>query len=388
MKPPFAETIESIIDAIESANYCDSSKQAYRKELENISKELSIIDSSTEEKIKQIRAGTGLRKRCLLFIQATIENGYVDLAQNVERNKIEVESKAFQQTLTDYLGYLKECGHADSSIRVEGCLARKFLAFLEANECHALDDVSPELIISFVAHLRVSWQSTSIGSALSVFRPFVRFIARDDLIYAAESIKAPRKRAILQVLAHEEIDAVCQAVCEDGVSLRDRAIVLLALKTGIRACDIVSLTIDDIDWEFDCISIIQSKTGNPLMLPLIPIIGNALFDYMAAERPDSPCRNVFLRSRAPYCELKNSSAVYLIIKKALAAAGIKTDGRQCGTRMARHSVASAMLAKGAKFSTIAAVLGHAAQQSTDTYISTDAKRLMLCTLPIIRGEAL
>jgi len=389
MNPQLTETIRAVWKAIDETGYSKTTKQLYEKVLEDLSNDLQKAsvgkyDLDGRTILESIKKGAGTRKRCLHLIESAIDNGIVDLSSNAGRGQLMPRSEEYRKLCSDYSIHQREKGDATSSIRVQSFFARKYLVFLESIGCFSTRDATPDTIFSFALSLRESFQATSISSALSLFRPFVRYLERDDLIYAAERIKAPRKRAILEVLSEDERRAVEKALYSEAVTLRDRAICLLSLHTGIRACDIVSLKIESIDWQHECISIIQSKTQNPLVLPLTARIGNALFDYLVSERPSSSDPHVFLRSRAPYCKLKNSSAIYNSIRKVFLVAGIDVKGRQCGTRMLRHSAASAMVARGIALPTIAAVLGQVSETSADTYISVDARALMQCTLPVVR----
>lgn len=391
MDSPLKEAVDKITDAIKLSGVGTRTIQNYRKEFKSITDSFPYADkdasiSYARQLIFNENKSTQHQRRCLLLLVSTLETGKVDLLVRVNRNHVEPQSDIFKKVICDYTNYLYEQDHASSSIRVESCLARKYLIFLEGTGCHSLADATSSSISDFVISLRSSWKATSIGSAMSLFRPFVRFLGREDLIYVAESIKAPRKRAILQVLSKSERDSILDALESPELSCRDRAIMLLAITTGIRACDIIALRLCDIDWEHDCISIIQKKTGNPLVLPVTSLVGNALYDYITTERPDFLCPNVFLRSRVPYGELKGSSQIYNTISKVLKVSGIKTDNRQRGTRMLRHSVASFMLSDGVALSTISAVLGHVVSSSTDVYLTVDAQRLKQCILPLSEEE--
>jgi integrase len=303
-------------------------------------------------------------------------------ARTRSRRKTKPESTGHSNLLELYAERLTELGHAEGSIRVERCLAGEYLVYLETNGCLDVMDAPVASIQGFVASLRETWQATSLGSALSVFRPFLRFIGRKDLVYAAESIRAPRKRAIIAVLAHEEHEALWDYLDDPALAQRDRSIVLLGLLVGLRACDIISLGLGDIDWRMDTISIVQQKTNNPLVLPLIAKIGNAIAAYITDERPGSTSDRVFLRKMRPYTPLTSSAVVYMIVKRALDSAKIEIAGRTCGTRLLRHNAASALLRSGFPIPTIAAVLGQADPMSADTYISTDMDRMVKCVLPL------
>lgn len=63
---------------------------------------------------------------------------------------------------------------------------------------------------------------------------------------------------------------------------------------GLRACDIVALKLTDIDWLRGEIRIVQSKTTNPVILPLTQDVGEALKDYILNARPSAADKEIFL----------------------------------------------------------------------------------------------
>jgi integrase len=84
---------------------------------------------------------------------------------------------------------------------------------------------------------------------------------------------------------------------------RNYAMLLLTLRTGLRAVDIINLKLGDIQWKRNAIEIVQSKTGTPLVLPLLTDIGNAIADYILNGRLESKQPYLFLRTQAPYRKL-------------------------------------------------------------------------------------
>ena len=94
------------------------------------------------------------------------------------------------------------------------------------------------------------------------------------------------------------------------VSARDAAITLLALSTGLRACDIVALRMGDVDWRGHTIGLVQQKTGNPLTLPLPALLLSKLASDVLDERPSSADDHLFLRSVAPYTRLNDHATVH------------------------------------------------------------------------------
>lgn len=262
-----------------------------------------------------------------------------------------------------------------------GRLSLEFLRFLETRGVFKKDDIQPEAVASFVVHLKAtSWKGTSVYHLASNFRPFVNHLGRRDLLAAFGLLDLSRAHNIIPALEDADQQAMITACCCGAVSRRDAAIVLLALSSGIRACDIISLRLEDIDWKGRAIAITQQKTGNPLTIPLLPAVGNALCDYILDERPESLDKHVFLGQLAPHRKLAGHSTVYKVIGRVQRKAGV--EGAPCGTMALRHNAATRMLRAGTGLPTISAVLGHADPASSDAYIETDRERMAACVLPL------
>ena len=97
---------------------------------------------------------------------------------------------------------------------------------------------------------------------------------------------------------------------------------ILFVDEPTKGIDVCALRLKDIDWEKDCISIIQNKTKKPLILPLRASYGNDIADYILNERPGSGSDHVFLKTFAPFGRL-GTGIVYEILKKLEELAGIK-----------------------------------------------------------------
>ena len=181
-------------------------------------------------------------------------------------------------------------------------------------------------------------------------------------------------------MTQEEEQAVWDVLKTDAVSSRDKAIMVLSLLTGLRAVDIVNLRLSDIDWKCDIISISQRKTNEPLALPLLPPIGNAI--AMINDRPKTDSPYVFLSYLAQHKPLKEHSSCYAVVRNVFSCAGVKLGNELKGTRLLRHHVASKMLKKGVAVQTISLTLGHVNPNSADIYLTTDEKMLRDCALTL------
>lgn len=192
-----------------------------------------------------------------------------------------------------------------------------------------------------------------------------------------------RSHKILPTLSEEVERQVVQACATPVIAARDAAITLLAVTTGLRACDIVNLRLGDIDWRARTAGIVQQKTRNPLTIPLTDLLVSRLADYVLDQRPASPDEHVFLRSVAPHTRLGDHAAVHRIITTVFCRAGV-TDVKG-STRLLRHNAATRLLRASVPLPTIAAVLGHASPESTDVYLSVDNVCLLDCVLDVPDG---
>ena len=264
-----------------------------------------------------------------------------------------------------------------------GRVACSYLVFLEDSGVVSLDRADAASIFGFLESLLDRWAKSSLFWVVLNFRPFLSFIQRSDLVDAVNLIGIKRSYRILPILSDHDAELVVQGCMSQMISARDAALTLLALTTGLRACDIIALRLTDIDWRGQTIGIVQQKTGYPLTLPLAALVTAKLAAYVLDERPDSNDDHVFLRSVAPYTGLADHASIYTVIAKTFRKAGV-TDIK-AGTSFLRHNAASRLLRASMPLPTISAVLGHASPESTNLYMSVDEDRLLECVLPIPGG---
>jgi integrase len=166
---------------------------------------------------------------------------------------------------------------------------------------------------------------------------------------------------------------------------------MLALCYGLRCCDIANLTVDDVDLDCDIISILQQKTSVPLKLPLTTSVGNAIYDYVEAERPYSPdCNFIFLSEKVPFERLQAGSLINIAAKIMKAAEIRQNQGDRKGFHIFRHRLATNLLGNGVAQPIISKIIGHTSPVSLEAYLSSDFVHLKECALSIeqfpIRSE--
>jgi len=159
---------------------------------------------------------------------------------------------------------------------------------------------------------------------------------------------------------------------------RDYAILLLLARLGLRAGEVVTLTLDDIDWEGGRLTL-RSKGGRWTELPLPADVGEALASYLQQGRPRCASRRVFIRQCPPRVCFANSVAVCTIVKDALARAGVNSPRK--GAHLFRHSLATGMLRQGASLAQIGELLRHQHPNTTTIYAKVDLPALRSLALP-------
>jgi site-specific recombinase XerD len=159
---------------------------------------------------------------------------------------------------------------------------------------------------------------------------------------------------------------------------RDYAILLLLARLGLRACEIVALNLEDIEWENARITV-RSKGGRRTQLPLPVDVGKALAQYLRYGRPSCSCRRVFIRGRAPHTGFANSIAVSTLVMQALRRAGV--DSERKGAHLFRHSLARDMIRQGASLDEIGELLRHQSPNTTAIYAKVDLPALRPLALP-------
>jgi site-specific recombinase XerD len=163
---------------------------------------------------------------------------------------------------------------------------------------------------------------------------------------------------------------------------RNYAILLLLARLGLRACEIVGLKLQDIDWEAGNITV-RGKGAEQARLPLMQDVGEAIATYLKEGRPRCSSQNVFVRHQKPVAGLGNSSTVSWIVSCALERAQISSPHK--GAHLFRHSLATRMLRQGASLAEIGEILRHRNPQTTAIYAKVDLNALRTLARPWPRG---
>ncbi len=292
----------------------------------------------------------------------------------------------YQELIDLYCKAEKERGKKLTTIHSEALNTASFLYDMQKKGFKNLAAITEEAVLSFF----LSEEGNLIKSCSykknirAVFKTGISWKERECRKVLCFIPLLREKRKNIQYLTKEEVWKIRDTVDNpiSKISRRDRAIGMLLLYTGLRGCDIATLEMSSINWETEKLLIIQQETEIPLELPLMPIVGNAIYDYVTTERPDLDHRFLFLSETRPFTPLASRS-IGSIVTKMLRVVGIRQDkGARKGTHIFRHYLASSLLGNGIPQPIISNILGHTSPGSLEPYLRADFVHLKKCALCI------
>lgn len=285
------------------------------------------------------------------------------------------DSSPLTEILNAYGQYLRsERGLIPGTIREYQFYARKFLVGRFQRSPLALKAIKARDIFDFVLrHCR----SLSIKRAqlmTTAFRSFFRFLFQKgeigtDLAASVPGVPDWRQSTVPKYLTMEEVQRVLGACNRRTPSgRRDYAILLLLARLGLRAGEVVSLQLDDIDWRAGEI-LVRGKGLRRDRMPLPDDVGKALASYLRRDRPVCQTRRVFVRMNAPHRGFAACATLPTIVRCAIERANLHPSSK--GAHILRHSLATSMLRSGATMEEIGEVLRHRDLNTTEIYAKVD-----------------
>jgi site-specific recombinase XerD len=228
--------------------------------------------------------------------------------------------------------------------------------------------------VTIRAYMTKRAKAVSVGRMKSVsvaIRAFLRFLiatgrCRPGLDHAMPNIAGWRLASIPRFLPEADIAHVV-AACEGERRLRDRAIVLLLVRLGLRASEVARLTFGDINWRQGSIRLL-GKSRREELLPLTQEIGDALLAYIERGRPALATPRLFITEYAPLRPI-GRIAIKCLVTRALKRAGVESHYK--GAHILRHSAATAMLRHGVSLTGVGTVLRHRSPAMTAHYAKVD-----------------
>jgi site-specific recombinase XerD len=379
-------------DAINSLQLAQGPAQSYRSEAEHVVAWLRIarrrwadIDDTIIDQYaahdcrcpvwrkrgKLVATGTKRRRRCARhFVEFLRGRGVIPSVEPVADD---------DPHMAAYLTWLKQHrGATDETIRRYRTDITRLMPMLgEPSQWDA-------------AALRSAFQRRSKetpGSAsllVTIMRSYIRFLivqgeCRPALLHAIPSVQRYRLSTLPRHVDPATIEKIIAACPTDRpVEVRDKAIILLLARLGLRAGDIRDMRLDDIDWRGGYIRV-KGKTRRPDRLPLPQDVGDAILAYLAAARPKAVEEHLFLRVQAPFRPFSSSAEIAGIVARTRERGGI--EGVPTGSHIFRHSLATNLLRAGAGLESVGTILRHSSPETTAIYAKVDLPMLMKIAQP-------
>ncbi len=346
------------------------------------------LDSLDEKRVADFLKETHRRWRRAHMGDATTLQDLLEQLHTVgaiTRPDTTCEESPLRQIEDDFALHLsEERGLARTTIDSYVPIVRHFLIERFDNDQLMLDQLCSQDVTRFVlghlCHLSPKYAQLKI----SALRGFFKFLyqqgkLRTDLAAALPTAANWRRDEVPKFIAPEEVERLLDS-CDQHhpVGQRDYAVLLLLARMGLRAGEVVHLTLDNIDWHTGLLNV-RGKGKRMDQLPLPVDVGEALATYLRSARPHCATRRVFVRMLAPHSDLAGSSSIGAILCRALQRAGLEPPRK--GAHLLRHTLATGMLRDGVSLIEIGQLLRHRHSQTTEIYAKVDASALAAVVQP-------
>ncbi len=296
------------------------------------------------------------------------------------------ETTPHEQIFAEFGDYLKsERGLTPKSIVRHLPFIRQFLREVCPAGQGDLGEIRQESVIAYIERHARDWSPSSGKAMCSSLRTFLRYLYHQGLnpLALAGCVPSIRRWTLASLPSHLSAAQVHKVLdgCDRATAMgrRDYAILMMLARLGLRADEVATLTLDDIDWRSGEM-LVSAKGRQRARMPIPPDVGAAVVAYLRDGRPKSRCRRLFLRTQAPHVGFSSGSAITWIAKTALERAEIHGCAHH-GAHVFRHSLATELLRSGATLSEIGQLLRHESHDTTRIYAKVDVDTLRTLSLP-------
>lgn len=325
-------------------------------------------------------------KEKLIEKSVSVLSEYIETGSVQRKCKIRYLNGSIGLIMKDFLSYKRSRRLREITIdKIESHMSN-FNFWLSTNGIFSINDINHHHIITFIKSLD-PYKKALIHDTLMDLRGFFKFLYEKGILSTNISTFIPKdnyqKQAKLpSYYTEEEIEKLLKSVDRGNiVGKRDYAILVLAAYLGLRASDIAHLRFENLRWDQNTIIFRQYKTGKNITLPLMPVVGNALLDYIQYGRPKSGERFIFLLLISPFLPIRPQTIAGMINRR-FSYAGLKSTDRRHGGHALRHSLVKELLNNKQSLPVISEVLGHKSTASTRHYIRIDTESLGQCALEV------
>jgi len=330
------------------------------------------------------------KRRAVLTLLYVADNGVFRWHKFREINESLRLDKQMEVLKQSYLDSLRTSNLEKNTIELYSYVSHYGLLSLGISSKEELYCMDYQKVMAMLRYFKSRCNSNSINTIIPIIRKLLRFLfVNNHTGRDLSSIIMNPKRFSKQAKGYIDLEDEKRltAAIED-ISKRNKAIIVLAMQTGLRESDIIQLKFSEIDWMNDKIHLFQKKTERLITLPLLPDVGNALMDYILNERPKSAPgfeEYVFLRMQAPFSRIRSAYAFTSKLLKELDTKPVNTS--KMGLHTLRHSLVYRLLCNDISHDVITDVLGHKEKSSDKAYLSLDDAMLKECALNLQLNSA-
>jgi site-specific recombinase XerD len=294
------------------------------------------------------------------------------------------------QIFAEFSDYLqRERGLAAGTIIGHSAAIRRFLCEVCPAGAEDLRKINHADVVRYVERHARDGSPKSAKMMCWSLRAFLRYLHHKGLnrVPLADCVPAIRQWKLTHLPTYLSAEQVQKALnsCDrtSPIGRRDYAILMMLAKLGLRANEVATLTLDDIDWRSGEMCL-RAKGRQRVQMPIPADVGAAIVAYLREGRPKSSCRRLFLRACAPRVGFASHNPITAIAKAALERAGIRGFAHH-GAHIFRHSLATEILRSGATLSEIGQLLLHKGHDTTRIYAKVDIDALRTLSQPWPRG---
>lgn len=281
----------------------------------------------------------------------------------------------FGRVLAAFERYLREERGLSSGTRSE--YIRHAARFLHRDPKRRVGRIIASEVLGHVSEVLRLNSIQSANQASFALKALLRFLfvsgkLRDDLSGAIPRILMARSARLPEVLSPAEVEQLLRRRSRSAVAIRNRAILFLLARLGVRGCEIMRMELDDLDWQSSTV-LVRGKNSRHERMPLPSDAGAAVVEYLKGHRPRCASRRLFICLRAPHRPFSSTRAISSLVAKELERAAIERP--RGGAGLLRHSLATALLRRGATLPEIGSVLRHEHALTTRIYAKVDVEGL-------------
>jgi integrase/recombinase XerD len=274
------------------------------------------------------------------------------------------------------------CGLSVEVRRTRRLCARQFLKWRFGRRALQLRQLQAKQVRSFVLSRARQLGPTGIRALGVSLRSFLKFLEfsglRSGLAGFVPQPVAPLPPPPPQILEPEQWRKFLNSFRRSTPKgRRDYAMVLCLAELALRSQEVVSLTLDDLDWRAMTIRLAQTKQRRQRLLPLPKRVAKAILSYLKLGRPTTESRALFVHHFPPVGQPLTAQRLRVVVRCAFARCGIPASG----SYILRHTWATRAHRQGAGLKLIADLLGHRSLESTTRYAHVNLEELRQAALP-------